>query len=98
MQAPPTQVAPSRHTAPSSHGVPSGTAGFEHIPEVESHTPAAWHGSDAVHVVGLPLVQAPLIQVSPKVHALPSLHPLPSGAAGFEHAPVPWSQAPAVWH
>src|SRR6185295_19275439 len=32
------------------------------------------------------------------VHALPSLHAVPSGAAGFEHAPVAGSQTPATWH
>jgi hypothetical protein len=31
------------------------------------------------------------------VHALPSLHDVPSGAAGFEHAPVAGSHVPATW-
>src|SRR5207245_8992487 len=30
--------------------------------------------------------------------ALPSLQAAPSGFAGFEHAPVAGSQAPASWH
>jgi hypothetical protein len=31
------------------------------------------------------------------VQPFPSLQEVPSGAAGFEHAPVPGSQAPATW-
>ncbi len=32
------------------------------------------------------------------VHALPSLHEAPSGAFGFEQAPVAGSHVPATWH
>ena len=34
--------------------VPSGTVGFEQLPVAESHVPAEWHSSDAVHVFGVP--------------------------------------------
>jgi hypothetical protein len=57
---------------PSLHGVPSGLAGFEQTPVAGSQTPASWHWSEAVHTTGAPLVQAPLLHVSPMVQALPS--------------------------
>ena len=40
----------------------------------------------------------PALQVSPMVHTLPSLQAVPSGAVGFEQAPVDVSQTPARWH
>jgi hypothetical protein len=43
-------------------------------------------------------VQTPLAQASVCVHALPSSHALPSGFAGFEHAPVAGLHVPATWH
>jgi hypothetical protein len=43
-------------------------------------------------------VHVPAWHVSVWVHALPSLHAVPSGAFGFEHAPVVGSQVPATWH
>ncbi len=47
---------------------------------------------------GAPPRHWPLAQASLVVQALPSLHAVPSGAAGFEHWPVPASQVPATWH
>lgn len=41
-------------------------------------------------------VQTPDRQVSPVVHAVPSLHPVPSGFTAFEQAPVAVLQVPAV--
>ena len=32
------------------------------------------------------------------MHALPSLQAVPSGASGFEQAPVEGLQVPATWH
>ena len=32
------------------------------------------------------------------VHALPSLHDVPSGAVGFEQAPVVGLHTPTAWH
>src|SRR5262245_20364798 len=40
----------------------------------------------------------PVWHASVCVHAFPSLQPVPSGAAGFEHTPVPVLQTPATWH
>src|SRR5215831_4245703 len=49
------------------------------------------------HVTG-PGVQAPATHVSPVVQLFPSLHVVPSATVGFEQAPVPVLQVPAVWH
>jgi hypothetical protein len=43
-----------------------------------------------------PLVQAPALQVSPEVQALPSLHGTPFVAFGFEHTPFVVLHVPAV--
>jgi hypothetical protein len=42
-------------------------------------------------------VHTPVWHASVWVQALASLH-VPSGASGFEHAPVPLLQTPATWH
>jgi hypothetical protein len=86
------------HASPSSHAVPSGASGFEQSPVVESHVPATWHASSALHVTGAPLWHAPAMHMSACVHASPSSHTAPSGFSGFEHMPVVSSQVPAVWH
>jgi hypothetical protein len=86
------------HAFPSLHGVPLTSAGFEHLPEVESHVPAEWHWSDALHVTGLDPTQVPDWHVSVCVHAFPSLHVVPFDAVGFEHVPVDVLQVPATWH
>ena len=83
---------------PSSQAVPSGAAGFEQTPVEGSHAPAAWHWLLAVQVIGLLPEQTPERQESVWVQALPSLQAVPSGAAGFEQAPVERSHVPAVWH
>src|SRR5437667_266457 len=49
-------------------------------------------------MTGLPPTQVPFWQVSVCVQALPSLHAVPSGLAGFEHAPVAGSHVPGKWH
>jgi hypothetical protein len=43
-------------------------------------------------------VQVPAWQLSPCVHALPSLHVVPLGATGFEHVPLAGLHIPATWH
>jgi len=86
------------HRSPSSHGVPSIAGGFVHSPVAESHVPATWHASCAVHTTGPPARQAPATHVSPCVHRLPSLHAVPSARVGFEHVPVPGLHTPATWH
>jgi len=82
----------------SLHAVPFVATGFEQDPVLVLHVPAVWHWSLAVHVTGFAPVHVPLWQVSVCVHALPSLHAVPFVATGFEHVPLPGSQAPAVWH
>jgi len=82
---------------PSSHAVPSGFAGFEQAPVAWSRQmPAVWHWSLAAHTTprqwSVP-AHTPAWQASPTVLALPSSHAVPSGFAGFEQAPVAWSQA-----
>ena len=42
-------------------------------------------------------MHVPAWHVSVFVHPLPSLHPVPLGAAGFEHVPVAELQVPTVW-
>jgi hypothetical protein len=83
---------------PSLQTVPFAATGFEHTPVDGSHVPTAWHWSLAVQVTELLPVQMPLWQLSARVHAFPSLHVVPLVATGFEHAPVPGSHVPAVWH
>ena len=51
----------------------------------------------AVHTTGFAPKQAPDVQVSVCVHALPSVHTLPSGFNGFEQMPVGGLHVPAVW-
>ena len=43
-------------------------------------------------------MQVPVWHVSVWVQGLPSLHPVPFGAAGFEQAPVDELHVPATWH
>jgi len=91
MHTPPVQV-----PAPLLHMVPSGRVGFEQ-PLAGSHVPAEWQSSMAVHVTGVPGVQAPDWHVSFIVQALPSLHEVPFVAFGVEHMPVVGSHVPAAW-
>jgi len=77
------------------HDVPFALAGFEQVPVCGSHVPARWHWSNAVHVTGLPPVQAPAWQLDVPVQALPSLHEVPFALGGFEQAPAATPQAPA---
>jgi len=46
----------------------------------------------------VPPLQAPAWQVSPVVHALPSLHAVPFAFATGAGQPVAGTQVPAVWH
>jgi hypothetical protein len=57
-QAPPWQASPTVQVFPSSQAVPFVLAGFEHAPVVGSQVPAAWHWSEAVQVLAVP-VQTP---------------------------------------
>src|SRR4051794_35192762 len=89
---------PAVHARPWPHEVPSATGGFEQVPVAGLQVPALWHASLAVQVTRFAPVQAPAWQLSVWVHASPSLQVVPFAAAGFEHAPLVGSQAPAMWH
>jgi hypothetical protein len=98
---PPTH-APLSHVSvfvqelPSLHAEPLAFAGFEHAPVAESHAPATWHWSEAVHTTGFDPTHAPLWHESLLVHALPSLHVEPFGFDGLEHVPFAGLHAPAT--
>jgi hypothetical protein len=95
-QAPLWQVSLAVHALWSSHDVPSGLGGFEQSPVTVSQTPAVWHWSDAVHVMGAP-PQTPPVQTSFCVHGSPSLHAVPFGSVVVEQRPVLMSHVPALW-
>src|SRR5262249_26878899 len=56
-------------------------------PVLVLQTPTPWHWSLAVQTTGVP-VQRPAWQVSPVVHARPSLQAVPLGRAGWAQRPV----------
>src|SRR5205809_2877418 len=82
----------------SLQGAPSGLAGLLQVPVAGLQVPAVWHWSEAVHTTGFVPRQAPALQVSVCVQALPSLQGAPSALAGLLQAPVAGLQVPAVWH
>ena len=88
VQVPFVQTSPVVQALLSEQVTPFGEAGFEHVPLAGLQTPAIWHWSLGAHTVGVPPVQTPIRQASPEVQALPSLQVVPSGAEGFEQAPV----------
>lgn len=87
-QVPAWQTSPLVQALLSEQVVPFGADGFEQLPSTVLQTPAMWHWSVAPQVFGEPPVQTPARQLSTVVQALPSLHVVPSGAEGFEQAPV----------
>jgi hypothetical protein len=60
--------------------------------------PTSWQASLAVHTTGFDPMHAPPAQASVVVQPFASLQAVPSGAAGFEHSPVPGLHVPAMWH
>src|SRR5437762_11837663 len=98
VQTPALQTSPSVLASPSSQGLPSGVTGFEQVALSGSQTPASWHWSWAVQTTGLTAVHVPPWQVSLCVQASPSLQPVPSALAGFEHRPVAGLRERAAWH
>jgi hypothetical protein len=98
VQTPAWHLSPLVQALPSLHARPSGFVGLEQRPVAESQKPAVWQESIAAQTTGVPLVQRPLLQVSPCVQPLPSLHVAPSAFSGFEHAPVTGLQVPTSWH
>ena len=97
VHVPAWQVSVCVHASPSLQLVPLAAVGFEHVPLVGSHVPAAWHWSLAEHVTGFDPVHVPLWQESVCVHALPSLHVVPSLTLGLVHWPVDGLHT-APWH
>jgi hypothetical protein len=95
----PAEHASLVHGLPSSlHGVPLGLGGLEQSPVAGSHVPATRHSPLPPQTTGLDPMQVPAWQRSVCVHGLWSLQLEPSGAVGFEHAPLTGSQIPARWH
>src|SRR6266850_2572710 len=96
--------APAVHTSPTVLGllslqaVPLPAAGLEQVPVAESHRPATWHWSDALHTTGVEPVHTPAWQVSLCVQALPSLQAVASLVAGLEQIPLAGWHVPAAWH
>jgi hypothetical protein len=92
VQVPLWQVSVWVQALPSSHGVSFATfACAEHWPLAGSQVLAALHAVAAGHVIGVPGTHAPAWQLSPTVHALPSLHVVPLVTA--MQAPVVAEQA-----
>jgi hypothetical protein len=50
------------HALPSLQATPSGRTGFEHVPVVGLHVPAAWHWSTGAHVTGFDPAHVPAEQ------------------------------------
>jgi hypothetical protein len=98
VQTPAWQVSVVQALLSATQVVPSALGGLEHRPVVGSQTPASWHWSEAVQVLGSPPVQTPSWQVSVCVQRSPSLQAVPLAFLGLEHCPVCGSQVPAVWH
>jgi hypothetical protein len=73
-------------------------SGFEQAPLPGSQTPGWQASAPFGQAFATPDVQTPERQMSSTVQPLPSLHPVPSAAAGFEHAPLAGSHVPAAWH
>ena len=95
---PPWQLSPTVHALPSLHVVPFVTGVPVHPPVAGSHVWALRHWVAPGQVTGLPPVHTPPWQVSVCVQALPSLQPVPSARAGFEHSPLDVSHVPTPWH
>lgn len=98
MQTPAWQVSVCVHALPSLHGLPSGFAELEQIPVAGLQVPPREHELAPPQTTGFDPVQFPPWQVSVWVQASPSLQPVPSALAGFEHVPVAGLHVPEVWH
>ena len=59
VQVPAWQVSVWVQALPSVQLVPFCAAGLVQFPLVGSHTPATWHWSDGVQVLGVPPLQVP---------------------------------------
>jgi len=79
----------------SSQAKPLARGGLEHVPVAGAQVPTSWQTSLAVQVTGFDPAQVPLWHASVWVQASLSLQPVPSGAFGFEQAPLAGLQVPA---
>jgi len=100
LQTPFTQASPRVHASPSSQvPAPVVSGGYTQLPVDGSQVPAKWHWSFAVHTTAVP-THVPPTQVSPAVHASPSLHGsarMSSTGVGVGQ-PAGDTQVPATWH
>jgi len=96
VQTPAVQTSVCVQRLPSLHAVPLATAGFEQ-PVEGLQTPATWHWSSGVHVMGLPPVQTPAWHVSPVEQTSP-LQAVPLGFGTLEQVPVAGLQVLVWWH
>src|SRR5207249_3119138 len=97
-QAPAAQVSVRVQALPSSHGAPSSLAGLVQTAGAGVEAAAVWDWWAAGHTTGFAPAQAPAVQVSVRVQALPSSHGAPSSLAGLLQTPEAGLQTPAVWH
>jgi hypothetical protein len=71
------QVSARVQALPSSQAVSSASKGYSQVPVLAMHVPGPRHSPGAAHVLLVPAMQTPALQVSPSVHALPSSHVVP---------------------
>jgi hypothetical protein len=94
LHTPPPQVSPTVHAFPSSHG----SVLLTNTQPIALSQCSNVQGLLSLQFGGGPGLHEPSTQVSPIVQLLPSLQPVPLGAAGFEHVPFAGSHVPATWH
>src|SRR5205823_5287074 len=93
-QTPPVHTSVFVHALPSLHAVPSALLAKLHVPS-PLQVPAWWHWSGAAQPYAVP-AQAPAVQTSVFVQALPSLQAAPSALLAKLHVPSPL-HVPACW-
>jgi hypothetical protein len=86
MHDPPWQVSPVVHAFPSLQVVPFAIGAVPHAPDPVSQV-ATWHAGAAGHDFIVPGMHDPPWQVSPVVHAFPSLQLVPFVTGAVPHAP-----------
>ena len=96
-QVPPVQESFAVQRFPSLQLVPSGAVGFVQLPVAGWHCPTTWHASRAVHVTGFDPVHVPPAHAYVWSHRFVPEQAVPSGAVGFEHAPLAGLQVPTAW-
>jgi hypothetical protein len=96
-QAPPVHASFVVHPLPSLQLVPSGAFELEQAPVVGLQVPATWHGPLAVQATGFEPVHVPPAHAYAWLQRFVPVQAVPSGAVGFEQAPVAVLQVPMVW-